>query len=59
VEVLDVPGMKRLIASFERAITKNQQLRIKFVAEPEKCVHTSLFHTKMHYYRNTFIIVQL
>jgi beta-catenin-like protein 1 len=36
VEALDVPGMKRLIASFERAITKNQQFRIKFAAEPEK-----------------------
>jgi hypothetical protein len=38
VEALDVPGMKRLIASFERAITKNQQFRIKFAAEPEKYV---------------------
>jgi hypothetical protein len=36
VEELDSAGMKRLVASFEKAFTKNQKMRTKFPDEPEK-----------------------
>jgi beta-catenin-like protein 1 len=42
VEELDSAGMKRLVAAFERAYTKNQQMRTKFPEEPEKFLESEV-----------------
>jgi hypothetical protein len=36
VDVLDIVGLKRLLISFERSLTKNTQMRIKYAGQPNK-----------------------
>jgi hypothetical protein len=36
VETLDISGLKRLILKVEKAITKNQQHRVKYASDPRK-----------------------
>ena len=40
--VLDAPGVKRLLLSFEKKTLKNQELRIKFPDDPEKFLESEL-----------------
>lgn len=39
---LDLPGLKNLLLGFEKKISKNQRLRVKFADEPEKFVESEM-----------------
>jgi len=36
VEALDVGSLKRMLLAFEKKVTKNQEMRIKYPENPEK-----------------------
>jgi len=42
VDVLDIVGLKRLLVSFERSLTKNSQMRIKYPGQPAKIVDSEV-----------------
>lgn len=42
IEQLDSTSLKQLLVSFEKKITKNQKMRIKFADEPEKFMESEL-----------------
>lgn len=35
---IKLPALRRQLIQFERAVKKNQEMRVKFPDEPEKCV---------------------
>ena len=38
VETLDIASLRRMLLSFEKKVTKNQEMRIKYPDHPEKYV---------------------
>ena len=48
VETLDVGSLRRMLLSFEKKVTKNQEMRIKYPDHPEKYDNGSPLPTPMH-----------
>ncbi|RUS25529.1 Catenin-beta-like protein [Jimgerdemannia flammicorona] len=46
-EAMDLTGVKRMILKFEKAINKNQELRMKFADDPTKYVDLFISHSIM------------
>jgi beta-catenin-like protein 1 len=42
IDVLDIVGLKRMLVSFDRSITKNNQMRIKYPGQPNKIVDSEV-----------------
>lgn len=40
---LTLPQLKKMLIQFERVVKKNQEMRVKFPDEPEKCVSFDLY----------------
>jgi len=42
-DVLDPAGVRKLILKFEKAITKNNEFRVKYADDPSKYVYQTIF----------------